>query len=250
MERGLQTKEAPRIDTARMYRALAALALLPSCFLAGCAGEQSNDINNSPSPYSSETTTPQTENDSNKNLSEEKKERENVIDLSKNSIYYSEDSVREGFTAFCQHSEYNVRGIADCSIYLCDGSDLVRLEFKDIDFIEETQGKTPSISNLLDKTDVLYARHRYPSTEITEDLDKCREKSDSVGEFTEAVPHIIDENEQYMCLPQFMTTKDGEKVALEIKKITSADKKKNTDYQYPQYELDLSANCFDLRYLE
>lgn len=139
-------------------------------------------------------------------MSEEKKERENVIDLSKNSIYYSEDSVREGFTAFCQHSEY--------------------------------------------KTDVLYARHRYPSTEITEDLDKCREKSDSVGEFTEAVPHIIDENEQYMCLPQFMTTKDGEKVALEIKKITSADKKKNTDYQYPQYELDLSANCFDLRYLE
>ena len=40
------------------------------------------------------------------------------------------------------------------------------------------------------------------------------------------MPHIIDENEQYMCLPQFMTTKDGEKVALEIKKIASADKKK------------------------
>ena len=107
-----------------------------------------------------------------------------------------------------------------------------------------------SISKLLGKTDALSTQHRYPSTEITEDLDKCREKSDKVGEFTKPVPSILDENKQYICLPQFMTTKDSEKVALEIKKITSADKKKHTDYQYPKYELDLSANCLDLRYLE
>lgn len=252
MERGLQTKEVLHTGAARTYRALAALALLPSCFLAGCAGEQSTDINNSPSPYSSESATPQTENDSNKNLSKEKKERESAIDLSKNSIYYSENGVREGFTAFCGYSQYNVPGMYDCSVYFCDGNDLVRFGFNNMDFIAETQGgkREPSISNLLDKTDELYTQHSYPSTEITEDLDKCREKSDKVGEFTKPVTHIIDENEQYICLPQFMTTKDSEKVALEIKKITSVDKKKNTDYQYPQYELDLSANCFDLRYLE
>ena len=40
MERVPQTKETSRIGAARMYRSLAALALLPSCFLAGCAGEK------------------------------------------------------------------------------------------------------------------------------------------------------------------------------------------------------------------
>lgn len=250
MERGIQTKEAPRTGTARMYRALAALALLPPCFLAGCSGEQSTDVNNSPSPYSSETTTSQPENDSTENSSEGEKERDSVIDLSKNSMYYSEDSVREGFTAFCQNSQYGVPGIYDCSVYFCDGKDLVRFGFNNMDLIEKTQGgkRTPSVSDLLDNTNTLYTQYSYPSTEITKDLDKCEEKSKNVGEFTKPVSHFIDENEQHMCLPQFMTTKDGEEVALEIKKITSADKEKNTDYQYPKYELDISANCVDWRY--
>ena len=185
-------------------------------------------------------------------MSEEKKEGDGVIDLSKNSIYYSENGVREGFTAFCGYSQYNVPGIYDCSVYLCDGNDLVRFGFNNMDFIEATQGgkREPSVSNLLDKTDELYTQYSYPSTEITKDLDKCEEKSKSVGEFTKPVSHFIDENEQYMCLPQFMTTKDGEKVALEITKTTSVNEEDNNGPHYPLYELDLSEKCFDTRFLD
>ena len=93
MEKRMFAEKAPRD---KVYRALAVFALLPSCFLAGCAGEKGVDAgSSSPAPYgSSETTTSQPENDSNKNLSEEKKEGDGVIDLSKNSIYYSENGVR------------------------------------------------------------------------------------------------------------------------------------------------------------
>ena len=165
MEKRMFAEKAPRD---KVYRALAVFALLPSCFLAGCAGEKGVDAgSSSPAPYgSSETTTSQPENDSNKNLSEEKKEGDGVIDLSKNSIYYSENGVREGFTAFCGYSQYNVPGIYDCSVYLCDGNDLVRFGFNNMDFIEATQGgkREPSVSNLLDKTDELYTQYSYPST--------------------------------------------------------------------------------------
>lgn len=53
MERGIQTKEAPRTGTARMYRSLAALALLPSCLLAGCS--YSSETNSSPTSSSEVT---------------------------------------------------------------------------------------------------------------------------------------------------------------------------------------------------
>lgn len=81
MERGPQTKETSRIGAARTYRALAALALLPSCFLAGCVEEKGVDAGSSSSaPYSSsETATPQPENN----------DSEKGIDIEKNSIYYS-----------------------------------------------------------------------------------------------------------------------------------------------------------------
>ena len=251
MEKRMFAEKAPRD---KVYRALAVFALLPSCFLAGCAGEKGVDAgSSSPAPYgSSETTTSQPENDSNKNLSEEKKEGDGVIDLSKNSIYYSENGVREGFTAFCGYSQYNVPGIYDCSVYLCDGNDLVRFGFNNMDFIEATQGgkREPSVSNLLDKTDELYTQHSYPSTEITKDLDKCREKSDSVGQFTKPVSHFIDENEQYMCLPQFMTTRDGRKMGMKVTKTTSVNEEDNNGPRYPLYELDLSEKCFDTRFLD
>lgn len=254
MEKRTFAEKAPRVDTAKVYRALAMLALLPSCVLAGCAGEKGVDAgSSSPAPYgSSETTTSQPENSSTENSSEEKEERESVIDLSKNSIYYSENGVREGFTAFCQNSQYGVPGMYDCSVYFCDGNDLVRFGFNNMDFIEATQGgkREPSVSNLLDKTDELYTQHSYPSTEITKDLDKCREKSDSVGQFTKPVSHFIDENEQYMCLPQFMTTRDGRKMGMKVTKTTSVNEEDNNGPRYPLYELDLSEKCFDTRFLD
>lgn len=121
-----------------------------------------------------------------------------------------------------------------------------------MDFIEATQGgkREPSVSNLLDKTDELYTQHSYPSTEITKDLDKCREKSDSVGQFTKPVSHFIDENEQYMCLPQFMTTRDGRKMGMKVTKTTSVNEEDNNGPRYPLYELDLSEKCFDTRFLD
>ncbi len=251
MEKRMFAEKAPRD---KVKRALAVFALLPSCFLAGCAGEKGVDAgSSSPAPYGSyETTTPQTENDSTENSSEDKKERDSAIDLSKNSMYYSEDSVREGFTAFCQNSQYGVPGIYDCSVYFCDGKDLVRFGFNNMDLIEKTRGgeRTPSISDLLDNTNTLYTQYSYPSTEITKDLDKCEEKSKNVGEFTKPVSHFIDENEQHMCLPQFMYTIDGEKVALEITKTTSVNEEDNNGPRYPLYELDLSEKCFDTRFLD
>ena len=251
MEKRMFAEKAPRD---KVKRALAVFALLPSCFLAGCAGEKGVDAgSSSPAPYGSyETTTPQTENDSTENSSEDKKERDSAIDLSKNSMYYSEDSVREGFTAFCQNSQYGVPGMYDCSVYFCDGKDLVRFGFNNMDLIEKTRGgeRTPSISDLLDNTNTLYTQYSYPSTEITKNLDKCIEKSSSVGEFTKPVSHFIDENEQDMCLPQFMYTIDGEKVALEITKTTSVNEEDNNGPRYPLYELDLSEKCFDTRFLD
>ena len=53
-----------------------------------------------------------------------------------------------------------------------------------------------------------------------------------------------------MCLPQFMYTIDGEKVALEITKTTSVNEEDNNGPRYPLYELDLSEKCFDTRFLD
>ena len=53
MEKGICTKEAPRIGTARVCRALTALALLPSCLMAGCS--YSSEINSSPTSSSEVT---------------------------------------------------------------------------------------------------------------------------------------------------------------------------------------------------
>lgn len=254
MEKIIPTGEIQHANIERACRAITALALSLSCFLTGCASEKGTDTGgSSPAPYgSSETTTPQPENSSTENSSEEKEERDGTIDLSKNSIYYSENGVREGFTAFCGYSQYNVPGMYDCSVYFCDGSDLVRFGFNNMDFIEATQGgkREPSVSNLLDKTDELYTQHSYPSTEITKDLDKCREKSDSVGQFTKPVSHFIDENEQYMCLPDFMTTRDGRKMGMKVTKTTSVNEEDNNGPRYPLYELDLSEKCFDTRFLD
>lgn len=252
MEKRMFAEKAPRD---KVYRALTVFALLPSCFLAGCAGEKGVDTGSSSSaPYGgSETATSQPENSNTKNSSQNKKDDSaGKIDIEKNSIYYSENGTREGFTTFCGYGQYNNPGMADCSMYLCDGNDLVRFGFKNMDLIEKTRGgeRTPSISDLLDNTNTLYTQYSYPSTEITKDLDKCEEKSKSAGEFTKPVSHFIDENEQYMCLPQFMTTKDGEKVALEITKTTSVNEEDNNGPHYPLYELDLSEKCFDTRFLD
>ena len=252
MEKRMFAEKAPRN---KVKRALAVFALLPSCFLAGCAGEKGVDAggSSSPAPYSSsETTTSQPENSSTENSSEDKKERDGAIDLSKNSIYYSENGVREGFTAFCQTSQYGVPGMYDCSVYFCDGKDLVRFGFNNMDLIEKTRGgeRTPSISDLLDNTNTLYTQYSYPSTEITKNLDKCIEKSSSVGEFTKPVSHFIDENEQDMCLPQFMTTIDGKKMGMKVTKTTSVNEQDNNGPRYPFYTLDTSEECFDTRFID
>lgn len=105
MEKRTFTEKAPRD---KVYRALAVFALLPSCFLAGCAGEKGVDAGSSSSaPYGgSETTTSQPENSNTENPSQNKKDDSaGKIDIEKNSIYYSENGgVREGFSAYCTGS--------------------------------------------------------------------------------------------------------------------------------------------------
>ena len=56
MEKRMFAEKAPRN---KVKRALAVFALLPSCFLAGCAGEKGVDAggSSSPAPYSSSETT-------------------------------------------------------------------------------------------------------------------------------------------------------------------------------------------------
>ena len=73
MEKRMFAEKAPRD---KVYRALAVFALLPSCFLAGCAGEKGVDAgSSSPAPYgSSETTTSQPENSNTENSSQNKKD--------------------------------------------------------------------------------------------------------------------------------------------------------------------------------
>ena len=74
MEKRMFAEKAPRD---KVYRALAMLALLPSCVLAGCAGEKGVDAGSSSSaPYGgSETATSQPENSNTENPSQNKKRR-------------------------------------------------------------------------------------------------------------------------------------------------------------------------------
>ena len=60
--------------------------------------------------------------------------------------------------------------------------------------------------------------------------------------------HFIDENEQYMCLPQFMTTIDGEKMGMKITKATSVNEEDNNGPLYPNYRIGPSPNCVDWRH--
>ena len=91
----------------------------------------------------------------------------------------------------------------------------------------------------------------YIPTEIGKNMTECREKKSSVGQFTKPVSFPHGENEQYLCLPQFMTTIDGEKVALEIKKTTSVNEEDNNDSPYyPHYTLDTSKECLNTRFLD
>lgn len=239
MEKRIPTKEALRTGIARMYRPLAALALLPSCFLAGCSGEQSADVNNSPSPYSSETTTPQPETDGSKK----------IIDIDNNSMYYAKYDNREGFTAYCVGSNYENPQIADCSVYFCDGDDMVWLKLNNIDFTEQTQRKRiPEASDLMLRADSLARQYGdYAPTETSKNVAECREKKSNVGQFTEPVSFPRGEQEQYLCLPQFMATIDNKKMGMKITKITSVDEKDNNGLYYPHYTVNLSEECFDIR---
>lgn len=252
MERGIQTKEAPRTGIARMYRSLAALALLPSCFLAGCVEEKGVDTGSSSStPYSSsETATPQPENSNTKNPSQNKKDDSaGKIDIEKNSMYYAKYDNREGFTAYCVGSNYENPQIADCSVYLCDGNDMVRFEFDNIDFTEQTQRKRiPEASDLMLRADTLARQYGdYAPTETSKNVSECREKKSSVGQFTEPVSFPRGEQEQDLCLPQFMATIDNKKMGMKITKITSVDEKDNNGLYYPHYTVNLSEECFDIR---
>ena len=119
MEKRMFAEKAPRVDTAKVYRALAMLALLPSCVLAGCAGEKGVDAGSSSSaPYG---------------------DSEKGIDIEKNSMYYAKYDNREGFSAYCVGRDYENPQIVDCSVYFCDGEDMVRLKFDNLDLAEQTQ---------------------------------------------------------------------------------------------------------------
>ncbi|MCJ1966295.1 hypothetical protein LRM41_01770 [Candidatus Nanosynbacter sp. TM7-087] len=256
MEKRMFAEKAPRVDTAKVYRALAMLALLPSCVLAGCAGEKGVDAGSSSSvPYGdSETATSQPENSNTKNSSQNKKDDSaGKIDIEKNSMYSAEYDNREGFTAYCAtHTDYGFPEMADCSMYICDGNDLVMFTFDDIDFTEQTYGRrTPKPSDLMNKTDMLARQYEdYVSTEISKNVAECREKKSSVGQFTKPVSFPRGENEQYLCLPQFMATIDGKKVGMKITKTTSVDEKDNDGPYYPLYKLGTSEQCFDTRFLD
>lgn len=62
--------------------------------------------------------------------------------------------------------------------------------------------------------------------------------------------HFIDENEQDMCLPQFMTTIDGKKMGMKVTKTTSVNEQDNNGPRYPFYTLDTSEECFDTRFVD
>ena len=258
MEKRAFTEKAPRVDTAKVYRALAMLALLPSCVLAGCAGEKGVDGgSSSSSPYGgSETTTSQTENSNTENPSQNKKDDSaGKIDIEKNSMYYAEYDNREGFTAYCAtQTDYGFPEKADCSVYICDGDDLVLFKFYDINFTEQTHGqRTPKPSDLMNKTKTLAMEYDvYIPTDISKNVAECREKKSSVGQFTKSVsfPRPREENEQYLCLPQFSTTMDGRKTALKVTKTTSTNKENSDSPYYPNYKFGLSEECFDLRTLD
>ena len=245
-------EKAPRD---KVYRALAVFALLPSCFLAGCAGEKGVDTgSSSPAPYgNSETATSQPENSNTDNPSQNKKDNSaGKIDIEKNSMYYAKYNVREGFSAYCVEHGYEDPQIVDCSVYFCDGDDMVRLKFDFLDLAEQTQRKrVPEASDLMRKTNTLAIQYEdYVPTEITKNEDACREKKSSVGQFTKPVSSSRSENEQHLCLPQFMDTIDGKKVGMKITKTTSVDEKDNDGSYYPQYRLDISEECFNWRALD
>ena len=257
MEKRMFAEKAPRVDTAKVYRALAMLALLPSCVLAGCAGEKGVDAGSSSSaPYGdSETATSQPENSNTENPSQNKKDASaGKIDIEKNSMYYSENGTREGFIANCTaRTYYGFPEMADCSMYICDGDDTVMFTFDNVNFTEQTHGRRkPEISDLINNTRTLAADYRYYiPTEIGKNTAECREKKSSVGQFTKPVSSSRSENEQYLCLPQFMTTIGGEKVALEITKTTSVNEEYNNNSPYyPRYTLDTSKECLDTRFLD
>ena len=253
MEKRMFAEKVPRIDTAKVYRALAVFALLPSCFLAGCAGEKGVDAGSSSSaPYgSSETTTSQPENSNTENPSQNKKDDSaGKIDIEKNSMYYAKYDNREGFSAYCVGRDYENPQIVDCSVYFCDGDDMVRLKFDNLDLAEQTQRKrVPEASDLMNKTGTLAIQYEdYVPTEISKNVAECREKKSSVGQFTKPVSFPRGENEQYLCLPQFMATIDGKKEGMKITKTTSVDEKENDGPYYPQYKLGTSEECFDTRF--
>lgn len=240
MEKRMFAEKATRD---KVKRAIAVVSLLP-CALAGCAGEKGVDAGSSSSaPYgSSETATSQPKNNGS----------EKGIDIEKNSIHYSKNGVSEGFTAYCIESNYDTPQIADCSVYFCDEGDMVRLKFDNIDFTEQTQRKRiPEASDLMNKTGTLAIQYEdYVPTEISKNVAECREKKSSVGQFTKPVSFPRGENEQYLCLPQFMATIDGKKVGVKITKTTSVDEKENDGPYYPQYKLGTSEECFNWRALD
>ena len=217
MEKRMFAEKAPRD---KVYRALAVFALLPSCFLAGCAGEKGVDAGSSSSaPYGgSETSTSQPENSNTENPSQNKKDDSaGKIDIEKNSMYYSENGTREGFVANCTAKTYDgFPEKVDCSMYLCDGDNTVMFTFNNVDFTEQTYGKRkPGVSDLMSKTNTLAVDYRYyVPTETLKNTTECKEKKSNVGQFTKPVSFPRGENEQYLCLPQFMTTVDGKKMGM------------------------------------
>lgn len=111
---------------------------------------------------------------------------------------------------------------------------MVRFEFDNIDFTKQTQRKRmPEASDLMLRADTLAIQYEdYTPTETSKNVAECREKKSSLGQFTEPVSFPRGENEQYLCLPEFVATVDGKKMGMKITKTTSVDKEDNDGLYY------------------
>lgn len=129
---------------------------------------------------------------------------------------------------------------------------MVRFEFDNIDFTKQTQRKRmPEASDLMLRADTLAIQYEdYTPTETSKNVAECREKKSSLGQFTEPVSFPRGENEQYLCLPEFVATVDGKKMGMKITKTASVDKEDNDGLYYPRYTINLSEECFDTRTLD
>lgn len=175
------------------------------------------------------------------------------IDMTKNSIYFSTDNdPRTGYTTMCfasdrqrEYNDYDKSSIiTDCSITFCDGSDLVRMDFDSVDFPRPKKGYigTGDLETQAESLPYLHSR-----TEVTKNSEDCK---GSVGyQLTSPTPSSSYEQKQYACFPTFKRSSLSAMEALKIEKTASTNPQQNNGLVYPRYDVAMSKECFDKRYL-